>query len=262
MHRGYVKLWRKVRDNPLWTSEKFSRGQAWVDLIMLANHKKGFIRKRGIKIEVERGEVGWSERQLAERWQWSRGKVRRFLIDLCLGDFPEITRKTIPQKKFVTSLIVINNYDLYQSDGPQTDRKRTANGTRTRMIKNDKNIYCAFPIKKIVEYLNQKTGSKFKPTSRTTQALIKARFNEGAQESDFYQVIDNKAETWANNAKMVKFLRPQTLFGNKFEAYLNETRTRSANCRPMPNPSCVDCKMSASNMERGKPCPWCGGHVE
>jgi hypothetical protein len=79
---GWIKLYRKLQQNDLWTFEPFTRGQAWVDLLLLANHKDGFIRVRGIRVEVKRGQVGWSEIKLAERWKWSRGKVRRFLFEL------------------------------------------------------------------------------------------------------------------------------------------------------------------------------------
>jgi hypothetical protein len=134
MSEGYVKIWRKLQDNPMWLTEKFTRGQAWIDLIMLANHKDGFIRKRGLKVPVKRGEVGWSELALAERWQWSRGKVRRFLKEL------KMVQQIGHQKNNVTSLINLLNYDDYQgdstteetTDGHQTDTKRYRN-------KNDKN---------------------------------------------------------------------------------------------------------------------------
>ena len=71
-----------MRESSMWLEEPFTRGQAWVDLLMLTNHADGHIRKRGIPIEVHRGELGWSEEALAERWKWSRGKVRRFLQEL------------------------------------------------------------------------------------------------------------------------------------------------------------------------------------
>ncbi|MCP4760771.1 MAG: hypothetical protein GY870_03250, partial [archaeon] len=48
---GWVKIHRQICENPLWTAEKFSKGQAWTDLFLLANHKKGFIMVRGIKID-------------------------------------------------------------------------------------------------------------------------------------------------------------------------------------------------------------------
>lgn len=78
------------------------------------------------------------------------------------------------------------------------------------------------PYSRIIDYLNAKTGSKYKSTSTKTQTLIKTRWNERFTEQDFYTVIDNKVATWLNDPKMNKFLRPETLFGTKFEGYLNE----------------------------------------
>lgn len=88
------------------------------------------------------------------------------------------------------------------------------------------------PYSKIVDYLNTKTGSSYKNTSTKTQTLIKARFNERFTEQDFYTVIDNKVTTWLNDPKMNKYLRPETLFGNKFEGYLNEKPTQQTPPKP------------------------------
>ena len=78
------------------------------------------------------------------------------------------------------------------------------------------------PYREIVEYLNEKTNSQYRPTSKKTQALIKARYNDGFNIDDFKIVIDNKTMEWYNDVKMSKFLRPETLFGTKFESYLNQ----------------------------------------
>ncbi len=78
MERGYIKLHRRLQENKLWLLDPFTRGQAWVDMLLLANYKEGWIRKRGILVTVNRGQLGWSEVALAKRWKWSRGKVRRF----------------------------------------------------------------------------------------------------------------------------------------------------------------------------------------
>ena len=142
--KGYVKLWRKVGQNPLWTIEKFTRGQAWIDIIMLANHEEGYIRKRGIKVVVKRGEMAWSERELAARWMWSRGKVRRFMDELCSGDDPFLVPQTGPQKKNVTYLYKIVKYDEYQgngttekpTDGPQTGHKQYQNKNEKKKKKS------------------------------------------------------------------------------------------------------------------------------
>ena len=78
------------------------------------------------------------------------------------------------------------------------------------------------PYKEIIDYLNEKTGSQFRNTTKKTQTLIKARFAEGFNLDDFKKVIDTKATEWLNDSRMNKFLRPETLFGTKFESYLNQ----------------------------------------
>lgn len=77
------------------------------------------------------------------------------------------------------------------------------------------------PYSKIITYLNEKTNKKFKVTQKWKD-LIKARWNEGQRFNDFKKVIDVKSEQWLNNQEMNQYLRPATLFGNKFDSYLNE----------------------------------------
>ncbi len=77
------------------------------------------------------------------------------------------------------------------------------------------------PFQEIVEYLNERAEKKYKHTSKKTQSLIKARFGEGFTVDDFKEVIDKKTDEWLNDNKMNQYLRPETLFGTKFESYLN-----------------------------------------
>lgn len=81
----------------------------------------------------------------------------------------------------------------------------------------DKDIYS-----RVIDYLNKKANTNYRSTTRKTQQTIKARFKEGFKEEEFYTVIDKKASEWLNDEKMCKFLRPETLFGTKFESYLNQ----------------------------------------
>jgi hypothetical protein len=110
--------------------------QAWIDLLLLANHKEGFFYVRGNKVVVGRGQVGTSSRTLASRWQWSRGKVERFLKDL------ENDNQIEPQKNNVITLISICNYDDYQNTEPQTEpqtsHRQTTDEPQTDRNKNDK----------------------------------------------------------------------------------------------------------------------------
>ena len=76
--------------------------------------------------------------------------------------------------------------------------------------------------KTIVGYLNEKTDSHYKATTPKTKQLVQARLKEGFSVDDFKTVIDKKTATWLKDSKMNKYLRPLTLFGTKFEDYLNE----------------------------------------
>lgn len=78
----------------------------------------------------------------------------------------------------------------------------------------------------IVDYLNQKAGTKYKATSKKTKTCIHARLAEGFTVGDFKTVIDKKCADWLGDQKMEQYLRPETLFGTKFEGYLNAKVTK------------------------------------
>lgn len=89
----------------------------------------------------------------------------------------------------------------------------------------DKQKSQKIPYEKIINYLNKKTNSHYRPTSKATKRLIKARYNEGFTDIDFKTVIDKKCAEWLQDGNMAQYLRPETLFGTKFEAYLNQPDT-------------------------------------
>ena len=91
----------------------------------------------------------------------------------------------------------------------------TENSTETTTSK-------PIPFSDIITYLNQKTNSSFKPGTKKTKELINARWNEGFLLDDFKKVIDLKTEEWLQDPLWSKYLRPETLFGPKFESYCNQ----------------------------------------
>lgn len=107
-------------------------------------------------------------------------------------------------------------------------------------------------IKEIIGHLNARLGTHYKPTTHATRKLLKARLNEGFTVEEIKTVIDKKATEWLGNASMAQYLRPETLFGNKFESYLNakvmpqnnrnnSSNYQSAYCAPVADdekPSC------------------------
>ncbi|MDO0970908.1 conserved phage C-terminal domain-containing protein [Staphylococcus haemolyticus] len=79
----------------------------------------------------------------------------------------------------------------------------------------------AYPYKDVINYLNQQTGKHYKSTTKKNQTVIRARTDEGFTLDDFKQVINKKVDEW-KGTDMEKYLRPETLFGTKFEGYLNQ----------------------------------------
>lgn len=139
---GYIKSYRPQPDDELYFEEPFTKWQAWHDLLYLTAFKDTFIFVRGIKVEIKRGQVAASERFLADRWKWSRGKVKRFFE--LLTDMQRI----VPQETNVTTLISIVNYCKYQdysttddttNDTTNSTTDDTTNSTNNKNVKNDKN---------------------------------------------------------------------------------------------------------------------------
>lgn len=93
-------------------------------------------------------------------------------------------------------------------------------------ILSDSENQTMIPYEEIVDHLNKVTNAKYRSTTRKTKDLIKARWNEGFVLDDFKVVIDHKSSQWLNS-KMEIYLRPNTLFGSKFEGYLNEVEVQS-----------------------------------
>ncbi|MGM9759312.1 MAG: hypothetical protein ACI30I_04245 [Parabacteroides sp.] len=121
---GWIKIHRQIMEDPIYLAEPFSRGQAWIDLILLACYKDSYVYVRGIRVKVARGQLAKSSGYFAERWRWSAGKVVRFLNEL------ENDERIVQQKSRVTTIISICNYDMYQTDG--ITERRTDGVTESR----------------------------------------------------------------------------------------------------------------------------------
>lgn len=120
---GWVKINRGVQDHWVWDEKPFSKGQAWIDLILLARHSDGtFMDRRGNLIDGKRGGVYRSERSLAERWEWSRKKTSNFLSRLAQDNMIEMYKESAKAE----TMIFIVNYDNFQSTGT-SDREFIGN---------------------------------------------------------------------------------------------------------------------------------------
>ncbi|MCP3925023.1 MAG: hypothetical protein GY714_20795 [Desulfobacterales bacterium] len=100
--------------------------------------------------------------------------------------------------------------------------------SKVKKSKEKKSILNIDLLKQVVDYLNTKLSSKYKYQSKKTQDLINARFKEGFTFEDFKYVIDIKYKEWSSDPKQYMYLRPETLFSNKFEGYRNQKEKAEA----------------------------------
>ena len=214
--KNYFVCNRSLFKNPLWYGEKFTKGQAWVDLFGNANHSDGWFEKNSQRVDVKRGQTGRSIESLGEDWKWSRNKVKRFLKRL--ENEHMIERKM----NHLTTIITICNYDKFQfNEKTNEPSNEVPDELPLEPQTNKKKERIKESIVWVVNYLNRICGTKYKTGSKKTSSLITARINDGFEGKDFKTVIDKKFKDW-KSTEHEKYLRPSTLFGTKFEEYLNQ----------------------------------------
>ena len=113
-NRTWLKLYRSTLDSRIWTRERFTHGQAWVDLLMLAAFSEHTTVIRGNEITLKSGYVVGSHGFLAKRWKWNPRTVKKYLD--WLSNESMISYKSTP----VTTLISITNWNTYQQSAEQT----------------------------------------------------------------------------------------------------------------------------------------------
>ena len=237
---GYISIHRKLRDHWLYKENRvFSKFEAWVDILYEVNHKDNKFLFDGVLIEVKRGSTITSLRKLSDNWKWSVTKVNNFLKML------ENDEMLVVKKDTKKTLLTVIKYDFYQSEkwkkeqqsntektveehsnNTEVTQKETNNNelimSNNELIMNNNVKKDNIPFAEIINHLNEKTKKSYKHNTDKTKSLITARFNEGYKLEDFKKVIDIKCSAWLKDEKMNIYLRPETLFSNKFEGYLNE----------------------------------------
>jgi len=169
-----------LADSDLWLSETFTKGQAWVDLILLANHEQHLLNIRGNDVVIERGQVGWSEDALAKRWRWSRSRVTRFKQWLKRYNRIDIRNNN------VLGVITILNYNDYQQNEPQNEQQTIQQTSRRQYTNNNEdNENKTQPEKK--EAFDQ----SIKDNKKNTPTHTDHNENIDVAKSDHTEIINN-----------------------------------------------------------------------
>lgn len=231
---GYLKLWREMATKPIWLKSTPEQKTILITLMMMVNFKPNKWEWKGEQFEVKAGQVITSLESIVENC----GKgITTQNVRTALNRFEKLGFLTNESTK-TGRLITVENWEVYQCDEEsQQSYQQTANkdltNSQQRLNKQltpieerkegDKEKEKENIIKDIVEYLNEISGKNFKHNSNKTKSCINARLKEGFTFENFKTVINLKVSQWKDDVKMSTYIRPETLFGTKFEGYLNES---------------------------------------
>jgi len=213
---GWIKLHRSIRSNWIWNEKPFSRGQAFLDLLLMVNHEDNKIMFNGSLAEIKRGSGITSLRKLSEKWGWSKNKVKHYLEQLKLDkmlDYKSDTKKT---------LVTIENYSLYQSrdleKGQQEDSKEPPKGNKretdgkqkdtnkndkegNKKLKNDKKYIYIYEftqnkllIETIIDFMKMRDTIKKPMTDKALQLMINKLKGLSENEEIQIKILENSIE--------------------------------------------------------------------
>jgi len=122
----------------------------------------------------------------------------------------------------------MDNIGIVSGDNPKKselrEEKRREENRREENINSrasSDNTPKNYSYSEIIDYLNTRAGTQYKASTKKTQQLINARYQDGCTLEDFKKCIDNKVNEWVDDPEFSKYLRPETLFGTKMESYYN-----------------------------------------
>lgn len=218
---GWISIHRKIRDCVIWdTDEPFTRRDAWIDLLLLANHNDKDIIFDGKKITIKKGQYLTSVRKLAKEWHWGNAKTLAYLR--LLEECEMITRHADSRR----TLITIVNYGIYQdenidnrnSNGTVTDtvaeRRPTTNNNKNNENNDNNNKYiCSFDdFWKIYPRKNDKARA---------YKCYQARLKDGYTEDQLLTACKNYAAECEKNKTEQKYIKHGATFLSINEPFLD-----------------------------------------
>lgn len=138
--KGWIKLNRQIMDHWTYEDKPFNRSMAWIDLLLLADHKTHKSLWRGKLTEFKRGDVNISLTELSHRWGWSRDKVRNFISDLEHDGMVALKATT---HRTVLTIVKYDDFQISVTTDSSTDSstdQTTDQTTDSSYLKNNKRI--------------------------------------------------------------------------------------------------------------------------
>lgn len=212
---SYAKIWTTIFNDSWFLSLNCQQRGLWLQLIVLA------------KMQGDTGHVLFKSRSSLAQQLF----IDRAVLVRSLSKYQQDGRLYINSKENNVIEVIIRKYSYWQGlkndkewreNQQSTDDISTTNNNNNKNTNKNNNIYSQdIPFENIINHLNSVTNKSYRYKSKKTKDKIQARWNEGFRFDDFKYVHAVKAEEWLMT-DMEKFLRPETLYGNKFESYRNQ----------------------------------------
>lgn len=134
MDKGWISVHRKIRDcKYIWDDKPFSRGQAWIDLLLMVNHEDKEILFNGCYRKIERGQTLTSVVKLSDQWGWSRKKTTNFLNALKMAHMVDLKSDN------KSTTVTVINYGVYQDMGAAKEQQKSSKRTSEEHQRNTNN---------------------------------------------------------------------------------------------------------------------------
>ena len=225
MNNGYIKLYRNILNSPIFQNEKLLKIFIWC--LLKASHKEReqIVGRQVIKLKegqfIFGRKIAASELGIPPSTLWDYIKLMEKMKIISIKSNTKFSVITLEKWRIyqVGENIFDNKYDNLYNSKSTTNQQQINTNNKDNNFNNERNkeIYS-----RIIDRLNQSANKNYRSNTSKTIQLIEARLKEGFTEEDFYKVINKKCDEWLNDNCMNKYLRPETLFGDKFENYLNQ----------------------------------------
>jgi hypothetical protein len=220
--KGWIKLYRSIKDNSLWNEKPFDKARAWIDLLLMANHEDRDVGIGNQTIHVNAGSFITSIAKLTDRWGWAKNTVRRYLNRLESESM--IEHKAERKWTIVTVLNWASYQDGWNESGTKVEHKRNVSGTKTdpnnkkeieiekeyenRLVRPTddplfETFWKAYP-KKVGKEDARKAWKKIRPGQEFADQILKAVINNRANNPQWQReggrFIPNPS-TWLNQGR-------------------------------------------------------------
>ena len=220
--QAWIKVSNNKRDGRLWVYKTFDEWAEELPFWSKRTLKRAFkkLEKMGVVISTDK-----YNKMKIDRTKWYRINDTK-LNELCsTTEVQELVEKiTAPERNYKNYMTVEQREtmkfvkdDAKESNEPAKKTEKHKEGNQVKAKKSKE-------VTEVIDYLNEKTGARYKPSSQANRNLVLARMNEGYTVQDLKTVIDNQVSAW-RGTEWEKYLRPSTLFrASKIENYLNSKR--------------------------------------